>query len=362
MKHIIILTLILFLKLTFFITESRGYSYPLIVTVTEITFNYEAGYADDALDIKINNTTDIPKPEYKPASGGRNYPFAYIKSQSNRKIKAKFHHNQGSGVINSIDIFAICEGSQWISSIGITNITFSGGGPTSDLCTLILCYGNIPNRVVKFIFGWQWECLKVNGESIAGGSLYFDYTCHTYYTTLGPPQSPMTEPWTEVLDYACVWAHGKSNETSALKKITDGAYNNLGKSYYGTTTHTDSATFYLTDFFDENLADCRDMSAVVHVFTRAIGGTSTMVRIINGGMYTKVIKLIDDDWGFDYFTFHQVAYKGGVYDACLMLRTDEGVNERVPQGESINGEYKDDLFDHGTWQTNTETFWYCNIY
>jgi len=166
----------------------------------------------------------------------------------------------------------------------------------------------------------------------------------------------MPEPWTEVLDYACVWAANKSSESSAVRAITLKAYTSFGKHYYGDATHAQGTTFELTDFFQDSWADCRDMSATVQVFTRAIGGDSTYFMYIDmkygqyDGMDTKAILLIGgSSWITTEFDFHQVAYKSGVYDACLKLREDVGVNERVPRGEGLNVPYKRDLYDSGGW-------------
>src|SRR3989304_92345 len=54
----------------------------------EISFNYEAGSTNDAIDIQKNASTGITVPEYK--KDVKNENCAYIRSQSNRKIKVKF--------------------------------------------------------------------------------------------------------------------------------------------------------------------------------------------------------------------------------------------------------------------------------
>ena len=54
----------------------------------EISFNYEAGNTDDAVDICKNYYYDIEVPEYIYSQRDTN--FAYIADQSDRKIKVKF--------------------------------------------------------------------------------------------------------------------------------------------------------------------------------------------------------------------------------------------------------------------------------
>src|SRR4030043_1833103 len=168
MKGII---LILLLNFIVFVENVKSWSYPLIVDVTEITFDYQAGYSYDALDIRKNYLTDIATPEYKP-SLGRNNPFAYIKSQSNRKIKAKFYHNQGYGDICNIHVEAHPYGSGHFGYINETYVSFSGCGPNSDLITLTASGGSVPGSVGKNSFQWDWVCTKVNGVNIE--DIYID--------------------------------------------------------------------------------------------------------------------------------------------------------------------------------------------
>ena len=47
---------------------------------------------------------------------------------------------------------------------------------------------------------------------------------HTIYVLLGTPQAPMTEPWTEVLDYSCDWADGKSSSDDVATEVAEGIY------------------------------------------------------------------------------------------------------------------------------------------
>jgi hypothetical protein len=92
------------------------------------------------------------------------------------------------------------------------------------------------------------------------------------------------------------------------------------------------------------------MSAVVHVFSRAIGA-SPNVRKIWGQFYTKSIDPIGNgsDWQITLWNFHQVAWSD-VYDACLRLNPN---NPRIPVDEDINGNYKNDLYYSGYWNPDT---------
>ena len=89
------------------------------------------------------------------------------------------------------------------------------------------------------------------------------------------------------------------------------------------------------------------MSAVVHVFTRAVGGTQTNVRIIDGPFDTETIDPVGSPgWQTTSWNFHQIANYSNVFDACLRL---DQADPRIPRDEDINGTYKTDLYDSGTW-------------
>jgi len=335
MKKIWFPVLVCLISFSSLINNASAWDYPLIVDLIHIKFDYESGYAYDALDIR--------------------------KNQSGRKIQADFTHNQDD--VYTLGIVAFTTYGEGFGYPQETPVDFPNGGPASPYTTFTT-YGSVPNSVGKRSFKWKWYITKVNGVPFPWGDyLWFtDTGWHTHYTLLAAPQNPMSVPWTDVLDYACVWASGKSSESQAVSEITEKAYTSLGKNYYGEATHAQGTTFNLTGFLSSSWADCRDMSATVHVFTRAIGGTATAVWWIDGGMYTKAIKIIGgSSWQIKWFAFHQVAYRSGVYDACLKLRQAVGVNERVPKGENMDNPYKRDLFDHGDWEPDDGSFSYDSV-
>jgi hypothetical protein len=211
------------------------------------------------------------------------------------------------------------------------------------------CQSSISGSVNKKSFSWSWYVDLINGNELEE-PIYIGMTgSHTYYILLATPQQPMSIPWTDVLDYACVWAAGQTSEDQAVTLITTKAYTNFGKNYDGGGTHAPGTTFHLTSLLASSWADCRDMSATVHVFTRAIGGTQTDVRMINDPnpyvenfKYKSIDPVGNPSWQTRWWNFHQVANYSGVYDACLRLNQS---NPRIPTGEDINGGYKTDLFD-----------------
>jgi len=317
-------------------------NYAITVFKTEVThvkFDHTAGDTADGINIRENNSTDISVPEW--VKGGQNKPAAYKKSTS-VTIKTRFTVSPSS--VTSAKIQATTSDSI-LGNLGEQTVSFSSGVSSPEYISFTPT-SSTPSSIDKDTVTWQWKVNDVNGSSSSEVDINTS-GAHTIYTVLGTPQSPMTEPWTQVLDYACVWANGKTSESAAVTPITTNAYNNLGKNYYGQNTHAAGTTFNLTSFLSANWADCRDMSATVHVFTRAIGGTTTNVRKIDGPFDYKSIDPVGlPGWDTGAWNFHQVGNYSGVYDACLRLKQS---NPRIPTGEDINGSYKTDLYDSGTW-------------
>lgn len=315
--------------------------WPPDIDILYIYFNYETGYTNDAIKIK-----NIYSPEWG-ANYNNDFGVAYIKSQTSRKLKAQFYTDYED--LDEIAVWADKIDGTGFGDVEDGSADFNG----TSYSTLALCdiMGSAPSSVGKETITWRWYCSYLEGYELEEDFLIGDSQFDALYVLLAAPQSPMSEPWVEVLDYACQWASGKSTETSALTEITKKAYDIFEEDheYDGNYTHAPGTTFSLTDFFDEDWADCRDMSAVVHVFTRAIGGSSTQVRMINttsssNGFWYKPITPIgaSTTTGYNWWNFHQVGWKSNVWDACLELNPN--TTPRIAVDEDINDDYKDDLY------------------
>jgi hypothetical protein len=173
------------------------------------------------------------------------------------------------------------------------------------------------------------------------------------------PQDDKIQPWVQVLNYACVRAKGKSSKDDAVEEITKQAYTDFGqtKIYNGYQTHTVGTTCNLTGILAGTVVDCRDMSAVVQLFSQIVGVSDIQVRVIEGystgqGFNYKPIKAIGSttSWASGNWNFHQVVWYGGnIYSACELL------NQTSPKqavGMSLS-EYKSLLYDSGTWNLVT---------
>ncbi|MBN1348187.1 hypothetical protein JXJ21_02140 [candidate division KSB1 bacterium] len=151
-------------------------------------------------------------------------------------------------------IFAImsCTG---IGGFPDTMVPFPDGGPNSLETLFSTTNSYTPGSVGKRNCSWHWCVRKVNYVQLPGSVSIENSGPHIHYTLLAAPQSPMAEPWTDVLDYACVSANGQSSAGNAASTITQGLYNSWGLVYdvclgapYFTNGYLNE-NFKLTDFF-----------------------------------------------------------------------------------------------------------------
>jgi len=314
--------------------------------VASVGDKYAVIYDDDALSIRENYTTDMDLPEWV-TSLSRNEPATYIKQKS---VTIWARLTVMPTAITSAKIRATS--SDFLGNLGEQTVSFSSG-VSSPPYIRFTAASSTPNYVNKDTVTWEWKYRDVNGT----GSGDLDVSVgtkrtsgpHTIYVLLARPDDPWQEwgqrrVWTEVLDYACVWADQDADESQAVDGITVGAYNSFGKNYEGWHTHASGTTLDLTDLLSDSWADCRDMSATVHVFTRAIGGSVTEVRWIDGRFWYQSIDPIGaPGWTTpgpnEWWNFHQVGHYSNVYDACIRL---DPSTPRIPCNEAIDGTYYDD--------------------
>jgi len=89
--------------------------------------------------------------------------------------------------------------------------------------------------------------------------------------------------------------------------------------------------------------DCKDMSAVVFMFTRAVGGNSVKIRAVIGPFKPFIVTPIgwnrfidvEEEWYGHQFVW----FNGTVYDACVKL----GGNPTIPIGIELEPTYKNKL-------------------
>jgi hypothetical protein len=325
--------------------DSDAICYTVVdVEVTNIKFDHTSGDSSDAIDIREDNTTDISVPEW--VKGGQNKPAAYKKSTS-VSVKARF--TVSPSTITSAKISATASGTGTIlGNLAETTVTFSQGVSSPEYVQLAA--GTTASAVGIGNLTWQWKVRDIQGSG--SQECQFDSSgAHKIYTVLTTPCWPQTEPWAQVLDYACAWAANVSDGAAAVTSITTGAYNGFGKDYDGSQSHTPGTTCHLTAMLADSVVDCRDMSAVVQLFTQVIGVSGTQVLTVWGPFWYKPILPIGySQWGTGGWNFHQFGWYGNVYDACVMLNQTAPY---IPTNANLNGTYKTDLFNSGYWTPGT---------
>lgn len=324
--------------------EAKSWDPPLEIDVVAIQFNFEAGNTDDALYIIKNSSENIDCPEWYP-SLSRNNPFAYIKSQTNRHFYVTFEHNQGQGEICSMRVYTTGSGYYPGLVANSAYVSFpSCGDNTSVELTMT---GSVSNSVQSWGFHLNWYVTMINGLT---QSPYYSMGTtgeHDYYILLATPQSPMGEPWTDVLDYSCVWAANQSTASNVAHVITEGIY------YMGDTDGDidydwplrrciyslgrDNRIFKLSDFLsDINTLDtvtvnCSDVGNLFNIFSAAVGLSSYSKRIWKStSPYIFLTELVDPigspEWATATWGYHQYGwYNSSVDDPCLRVDYDSPI-------------------------------------
>lgn len=165
----------------------------------------------------------------------------------------------------------------------------------------------------------------------------------------------MTEPWTDALNFACSWASRQNTSSGIITGLSSGTYYSF-TTYNPTITHSPSPICDLTALIQilngttwPNV-DCRDMSAIVYIFAKALGISSVSIKKISdgaGNFNTKPISALGGSWHTYTFSFHQIVYfSNAVYDPTNRLQNPV----RIPVNEDINNDYKPDFYNGGTWE------------
>ncbi len=343
------------------------WDYPLDVCPEAIRFNHNtASGANDALTIRRDNgVTIVTAPEYSNlTSPARRDSIAYALDSTSQTVLAVF--SCFGDMLDNCVIDAQCTTDNFFG-LSSRLVSFNGsafsiedtGNPTNYVTLSKATGSSLPSAVGRYTFSWQWRVSAVEGQTLPTPVIVAT-TRHGYYGLLSVPKEPMTQPWIEVLENACIWAANSMTEEGVVYGITCGAYNSNFKNYWWSPySHVSGQELYLTNLLADTWADCQDMAAIVQVYSNALGVSYYDVKYgrINGPFTTKVIDPMGNpDWqSIPTWVFHQVGWYGSylstnaVYDACI--RVDQ-TNPRIPTAENVNGEYRDSVYDSGTWVFN----------
>ena len=315
--------------------------------LVDISFNHDtSSLSGDAMNIRRNFTQVIAAPEWTvgktlPADS----PAAYaIKETQGNKITIKARFTASSNNVTKAEIRA--RGGGVLGPLDAQIVSFAGGVSVPPLVSFELHHHMIGNAGIKredITWEWQYRC--------CGGSDWepLQITKHRIYIVLEQPKLPWKQapvpdtqnPWTEALDYACVWAAGKQNRDDAATAITNQINANLGLAYdnasgspaYETFPNCDK--FELTQFLAYvtngtglgNIVNCMDCATITTTFSNLVGCDLHASKMGNFFALTPFRGIGGAGFacpGFGCsFSYHEVAWKGGngnsdpLFDACL---------------------------------------------
>lgn len=346
---------IIYITILFCISCSFSNAQTLQVIPDDIYFNNNLGHSTDALTIRDSNGDSYPLPEYSVYEDNRNNPFAYVMGQQSRTIKVVFSDSspyEYDGMAHLIVNLSVTDGN----GIGtVCNVFIPNYYLSCSPCVLNFT-SSLPD-VGKHEFTWKWDiyAIPVNEPGYCAGWNTTE-TTHTYYTVLAEPQAPMEEPWTSVLDYACVWASGESTPGVAATKVTESLYSSgfvydtiEGRQRYGDGNDFELANF-VSEIGEDQFVNCLDMAKAVTTFANALGCNLSVLKFKGNAWnypydpeYGFWVNLIDpigiavaptnnvfesppiaDDCREGYFKYHafSVDENNHVWDACLKYNTD----------------------------------------
>lgn len=329
--------------------------------VEEVHFNHDVNSAtSDALNIRKTVSGDsIQAPEWK--RGAPAQPAAYAASAlgAHVTIKARFSGgppneareiravdawapaSKPSGFLGRIAYFIAPEIRSVPGNVlGDTDeqlAAFDGAG-ASELATFTLVNHQLKTSGVGIrTTEWKWQ-VRENGTWQD-----FDATQHKVYLVVDMPNGPWDQdpignntqlPWTDALDYACLWALGAKTKDEAAERVTVAVNTNPNQSYTGSTMFGDDSyhlSWYLKQLdggstFTLNCTDCADAVTTLSnllgcdLFEGIFTNISTKKFLTLGGN-----PLVEADWLYIGWRYHEICWlhRMGqdelIYDACLQV-------------------------------------------
>ena len=361
MKRILLIPALCGLMIASFVIDTGAWDLPAIFDLLQVKFNHNtSSSSSDAITIQSGYGSDIVAPEWYN-DGATNNKCAYIKSTVST-VKANFYcDEEGRATFDSLKIETFRSIGDYDWHLNSTKVTFI----TNESGYISFQANSVPTTVGSWVVGWSWRIIEVDGvvqspAKVCGG------TTHNYYTILSEPQTPMSKPWTQVLDYTCSWASGETTDSGAATDITRNLYSNFGDQD-GDIDYTFDASiysisdpyyrnFYLTSFLDSlsissNVyVNCNDMANLFAIYSAAIGIESETKQLKRnaGTDITNVIDPIGSTYGEQTATWNNHQYGwldlSKVYDAVLKFES-----ETYPPTNMTQGDYDNELgFDYDT--------------
>ena len=315
------------------------------VQLQTINFNYDPDpKKTGAFNLRINETQPLVLPEWRPdvCPSFECSPVAYSINDSPKKMKIQASFKV-DGVKGSVKIRAVADPPDHV--LGDVPPQSIPGAGSSAVVTLNLPGASISSKGIGIHdLTWRWQF------SDSGIWKNFQTTKHRIYTVLYLPTDPwkpesrdateIHQPWTEVLDQACVWAVGEIDPDEAARRIND-RVNGLGpalltKSLPSFYAH---ARFDCTKFLEllrtgvgEQRVNCDDCATIVSTFSNILGSDLWQSSMGLTFRTNQILQIGDVEFGSTVFVHHSAAWKGAclendiLFDAFLQVDSDGAPN------------------------------------
>ena len=318
-----------------------------------ISFNHDtASLNSDGMDLRKNFTQTIAVPEWMVGKIlATDSPAAYaIKETQGKKITIKV---QFTNFPKNSKAEIRADGGGVLGAIDPQIVTFTNGVTAPTFVSLELKHHTIGvNGILLEDMTWNWKFRCCGGAEWEP----LQTTNHRIYVVLQEPTLlwkqtgvPDTQnPWTDALDYACVWAAGKKTRDDAATAITEQINASLGLVYdnaSGASAYTTFglvAEFELTKFLDYlntgiglgNIVNCTDCATITTTFSNVVGCDLHASKMGSAFGFDLTPFRGIGAAGFGCpgfgcgFSYHEVAWKGAngnadpIFDACLRVDGD----------------------------------------
>jgi len=345
------------------------------VSIDAIKFNHDPNSAtNDALNIRKSKSAFVKVPEWEKGKCTKHDDSraAYAIKETAGKtltIQARFSGGPAGG---EVDIRAVDSSQSYPGKPGCV------GAVLSIIAKIIQAVfgnalGEVKERKVKFDAKGDsgfvsFELVKVSLSKTPVGIRYTEWTWqwregkgapwidiettrHKIYVVLEVPKAPWVQqpynaandqlPWTDVMDYSCVWAIGAKDRDFAAAKITE-CVNVLGPARIrydtsvGATNYARSGSFRCTRFLERldgkfglgEKVNCTDCATITSTFSNVLGCDLWQSRMGANFALNEIIAIGFAAWKvpfFGSFSYHEVAWEGAcgrtddLYDACLKV-------------------------------------------
>jgi len=299
------------------------------------------------LPLLLNDgATPLTLPEWKAGDTDPSLsPVAWLQAAPAvvRSVSATFSRDDAG--IASFDVMASAAlgNPNLMGQIGVTTVAFPTG---QDTVTVALPFSGSSFTAVALhtdSLAWQFR--------LSGGAWTpLVTTSHRVYVVLAAPGSPWSSStqaqwvWSDVLEYACLWAAGAETVEAARGAMAT-AFFNLGKPPNQIFRYGHSGQYTSNTIFDcvhmlkslsgapdfGNVVECTDVSATVSTFANALGGTVWQARMGELFTTTPIETIGSAAFASIEFGFHEVAWGNEataadpVWDGCLQVQAAPGV-------------------------------------